>query len=120
MVQHPSTVTIGMARRPSTFQPPALCQDCVLGVVSQDWSFRNITPSLLECHSTDCLGHSTDCEMLPDVDELPDVAKTYAMARGGKGIIGSEKTTEGLPGDAAVTRPEVAGPRCSQRTGCLD
>ena len=35
-------------------------------------------------------------------------------------FIGSEKTTEGLPGEAAVTRPEVAGPRCSQRTGCLD
>ena len=84
-----------------------------------------MTPSLLERHSTDCLGHSTDCKMLPDVDELPDVAKTYAMARGGKGIIGSEKTTEGLPGDAAVTRPEVAGlhgagPCCSQRTRLPD
>ena len=60
-------------------------------------------------------------ETLPDVDELPDVAKKYTMARGGKGIIGSEKTTEGLPGDAVVTRPEKAdlngaGPRCSQRT----
>ena len=30
MVQHPSTVTIGMARSQSTFQPPALCQDCGL------------------------------------------------------------------------------------------
>ena len=46
-VQHPSIVTIGMTRSPSTFQPPALCQDCVLGVVSQDWSFRKRTPLLL-------------------------------------------------------------------------
>ena len=28
-VQHPSTGTIGPARSPGTFQPPALCQDCV-------------------------------------------------------------------------------------------
>ena len=31
--------------------------------------------------------------MLPDKDGLPDVAKVYAMARWGKGIIESEKTT---------------------------
>jgi hypothetical protein len=124
---HPSqgeSGTIGQAWSPGkAFQPPTQCQDCVLGVASHDWSFRNITPSLLGRHSTDCLGHSTDCETLPDVDELPDVAKMYAMARGGRSIVGSEKTTESLPGDAAVTRPEVAGlhgagPRCSQRTGC--
>ena len=125
---HPSqgeSGTIGQAWSPGkAFQPPTQCQDCVLGVASHDWSFRNITPSLLGRHSTDCLGHSTDCETLPDVDELPDVAKMYAMARGGRSIVGSEKTTESLPGDAAVTRPEVAGlhagPRCSQRTGSTD
>ena len=38
---------ISTARSPSTFQPPSLCQDCVLGVASQAWSFRNITASLL-------------------------------------------------------------------------
>ena len=118
-----STGTIGPGWSSGTFQPPTHSQDCVLGVASHDWSFRNITPSLLGRHSTDCLGHSTDCKTLPDVDELPDVAKMYAMARGGRSIVGSEKTTESLPGDAAVTRPEVAGlhgagPRCSQRTGC--
>ena len=46
MVKHPSTVTIRMGRSQSTFQPPALCQDCGLEVASQDWSFRNSTPSL--------------------------------------------------------------------------
>ena len=60
--------------------------------------------------------------MLPDKDGLPDVAKVYAMARGGRGIVGSKKTTESLPGDAVVTRPEVAGlhagSRYSQCTGC--
>jgi hypothetical protein len=31
--------------------------------------------------------------MLPEVDSLPDVARVYAMARVGRGIVGSEKMT---------------------------
>ena len=121
---HPSqgeSGTIGQAWSPGkAFQPPTQCQDCVLGVASHDWSFRNITPSLLGRHSTDCLGHSTDCETLPDVDELPDVAKMYAMARGGRSIVGSEKTTS--PREMPRSpEPEVAGqPRWSQHTGGPD
>ena len=48
---NPSTSTIGPAWSPGTFQPPDQCQDCMLGVASQTWSFRNITPTSLEvCH----------------------------------------------------------------------
>jgi hypothetical protein len=133
-MQHPSTGTIGPARSPSTFQPPAQCQDCVLGVASHDWSFRNITPRSCEvCHSTDytsqstdCTSFSTDCQrlpdknVLPDVVVLPDVDKTVFLARGERGIVGSEKTTS--PREMPRSpEPEVAGqPRWSQHTGGPD
>ena len=133
-MQHPSTGTIGPARSPSTFQPPSLCQDCVLGVASLYWSFRNITPrSRVVCHSTDYTSHSTDCtslstdcqrlpdmHVLPDVVVLPDVDKTVFLARGERGIVGSEKTTS--PREMPRSpEPEVAGqPRWSQHTGGPD
>ena len=47
--------------------------------------------------------------VLPDVVVLPDVDKTVFLARGERGIVGSEKTTGSLPLDAAVTRQEVVG-----------
>ena len=94
-------------------------------------TYRNITPTSREvCHSTDYTSHSTDCaslstdcqglpdkNALPDVARLPDVDKTVFLARVGRGIVGSEKTTR----DAAVTEPEVAGqPRWNQHTGGPD
>ena len=127
----------GPVLRPETFQPPATGQDWILEVSSLTRSFRNRTPSRQEVsRSTDCTSHytdyadlSTDCHRLPskyearNVIELPDADVMASLASGGRDIVGSEKTTESLPGDAAVTRPEVAGlhgagPRCSQRTGC--
>ena len=38
---------IGLASSQGTFQPPTLCQDCVLEVASQSLSFRNMTPTSL-------------------------------------------------------------------------
>ena len=77
-----------------TFQPPTNTTDWVrAGSSHMVGTYRNKTPSLLGSHSTDYTGHSTDCKMLPDVDGLPDVARVYAMARWGRGIVGSEKTT---------------------------
>ena len=125
MVQHPSTVTIGMARSQSTFQPPALCQDCGLEVASQDWSFRNSTPrSRQVCRSTDYTGQSTDCtsfttdcyDELPVKNVLPDVAvlpedKTVFLASWGEDIVGSVRRRPAL-GDATVTRPEVGLHAC--------
>ena len=131
MVQHPSTGIIGPVRSPSTFQPPAHCRDCVLGVASHDWSFRNITPRNREAcrstdytrQSTDCTSLSTDCynellakNVLPDVDVLPE-DKTVFLAGWGEDIVGSVRRRPGSTGDAAVTRQEVAGqPRWSQHT----
>ena len=138
---HPSqgeSGTIGQAWSPGkAFQPPTQCQDCVLGVASHIWSFRNKTPTSQGlCHSTDCSSHSTDCTsfstdclglpdkyVLPDVvKELPDVDKMFLLARVGRGIIDSEKTTWQVMPRSPV--PEVAGlhagPRCSQRTGSMD
>ena len=64
----------------------------------------------------DCQGLS-DKHALPDVARLPDVDKTVFLARLGRGIVGSEKTTR----DAAVTKPKVAGQPCwSQHTGGPD
>ena len=88
---------------PSTFKPPAHCLDCVLGVSSQDWSFRNIMPRSREvCRSTDYTRHSTDCtsfttdcyDELPVKNTLPDVAvlpedKTVFLASWGEDIVGS-------------------------------
>ena len=68
--------------------------DWVLEVVSQTRSFRDNKPSRCEvCHSTDCTRHSTDCvsfptdyqrlpvkQVLPDVDELPDMGKMILLA----------------------------------------
>ena len=134
------TGSINMVRPGSlsyTLQPPTQCQDCVLGVASHIWSFRNKTPTSQGlCHSTDCSSHSTDCTsfstdclglpdkyVLPDVvKELPDVDKMFLLARVGRGIIDSEKTTWQVMPRSPV--PEVAGlhagPRCSQRTGSMD
>ena len=115
----------------STFKPPAHCRDCGLGVASQDWSFRNITPrSRKVCRSTDYMRQSTDCTSfstdcrkgLSDKTVLPDVAvlpedKTVFLASWGKDIVGSVRRRPGSTGDAAVTRQEVAGqPRWSQHT----
>ena len=108
-----------------TFQPPTHSTDWVREVASHMLrTYRNITPTSREvCHSTDYTSHSTDCQglpdknALPDVARLPDVEKTVFLARVGRGIVGSEKTTR----DAAVTEPEVAGqPRWSQHTGGPD
>jgi hypothetical protein len=124
MVQYPSTGTIGLAWSPSTFQPPAHCLDCVLGVASQDCSFRNITPRSCEVcrstdyalQSTDCTSFSTDCQKgLPDKTVLPDLAllpedKTVFLASWGEDIVGSVRRRPGsLLLDAAVTRKEVVG-----------
>ena len=128
---------IGPAWSQGTFQPPTQCQDWVREVVSLIWSFRNKTPTSQGlCHSTDCSSHSTDCTsfstdclglpdkyVLPDVvKELPDVDKMFLLARVGRGIIDSEKTTWQVMPRSPV--PEVAGlhagPRCSQRTGSMD
>jgi hypothetical protein len=100
---HPSAGTIGPAWSPSTFQPPAHCRDCVLGVASQDWNFRNITPRSCEvCCSTDytrqsteCTSFSTDCyDELPVKNVLPDVAvlpkdKTVFLASWAEDIVGT-------------------------------
>jgi hypothetical protein len=106
----------------STFKPPAHCRDCGLGVASQDWSFRNITPrSRKVCRSTDYTRQSTDCTSLATdcyneltvKNGLPDVAvltedKTVCLANWGEDIVGSVRRRP-APGDAAVTRPEVVG-----------
>jgi hypothetical protein len=109
--------TVHMVRpgSPSTFKPPAHCLDCGLGVASQDWSFRNITPRSCEvCRSTDYTRQSTDCyDELPVKNVLPDVAvlpedKTVFLASWGEDIVGSVRRRP-APGDAAVTQPEVVG-----------
>ena len=58
--------------------------------------------------------------VLPDVVVLPDVDKTVFLARGERGIVGSEKTTS--PREMPRSpEPEVAGqPRWSQHTGGPD
>ena len=105
---------------PGTFQPPAPCQDWVLEMSSPSLSFRNKTPSCQEdLRSTDCTIHytdhgdlPTDCIVLPskyvvpNMIELPDADEMASLARGGRGIVGSEKT---IGWDAAVTEPEVPG-----------
>ena len=105
---------------PGTFQPPAPCQDWALEMSSPSLSFRNKTPSCQEdLRSTDCTIHytdhgdlPTDCIVLPskyvvpNMIELPDADEMASLARGGRGIVGSEKT---IGWDAAVTEPEVPG-----------
>ena len=63
--------------------------------------------------------------MLPDSAVLPDVLKISVLARGGRGIIGSdEKTTWSTAGKPRSPVPEVAGlhaeSRCSNHTGLPD
>ena len=63
-----------------------------------------------------------EVDRLPDVAGLPDVARVYAMARVGRGKVGSEKTTgpREMP-RSPEPEPEVAGqPRWSQNMGCPD
>ena len=61
---------------------------------------------------------------LPDKNKLPDVDKMVLLARWGRGIVGSEKTTSSTAAMPRSPEPEVAGlhavPRCSQHTGSLD
>jgi hypothetical protein len=91
---------------PSTFKPPAHCLDCVLGVSSQDCSFRHITiRSRKVCRSTDYTRQSTDCtsfttdcyDELPVKNVLPDVA-----------VLPEDKTEVGL--HACQLQPELGGP----------
>jgi hypothetical protein len=131
----PSTGTIGPAWSPGTFQPPARCQDCVLGVASQGLSCRNITPTSLKVchvteytsHSTDCTSLSTDCQglpdksVLPDVVVLPDVDKTVFLASWGRNIVGSENTIgSGMPRSQEPEVPGLYVASCSQHTIGLD
>ena len=74
-------------------------------------------------HSTDCTSFSTDCHglpdknELPDVVELPDVDKMVLLARWGRGIVGSEKTTSSTAAMPRSPGPEVTGLHaCSHHT----
>ena len=109
----------GPVLRPETFQPPATGQDWILEVSSLTRSFRNRTPSRQEpvaippnpvaipqdLRSTDCIVLPSKY-VVPDMIELPDADEMASLARGGRGIVGSEKT---IGWDAAVTEPEVPG-----------
>ena len=55
------------------------------------------------------MSFSTDCQRLPGKHELPDMDKTVLLDWRGRGIVGSEKTTEIYGADAAVIKPEVPG-----------
>ena len=59
--------------------------------------------------TTDGMSFSTDCQRLPGKYKLPNVDKTVLLDWRGRGIVGSEKTTEIYGVDAAVTTPEVLG-----------
>ena len=100
------------------------------------WTYRNRRQHYLSC-STDYTSLTTDCtrdlparcyglvKMLPDSAVLPDVLKISVLARGGRGIIGSDEKTTGprnlMPRSPV---PEVAGlhaeSRCSHHTGLPD
>ena len=85
-LQHPSTGTIGPAWSLGTFQPPAQCQHCVLEVASQMLgTYRNITPSLLGCHSTDYAGPFC-YGLLGPLYELQDAAGSGRVAGRGQGL----------------------------------
>ena len=70
-------------------------------VVSQTRSFRDKKPS------RHAVCHSTNYQKSPVKHLLPDVGKMVLLAWRGKGIVGSEKTTEIY--DVVVTRPDVPG-----------
>ena len=91
----------GQGLDPGTFQPPTQWLDWVLEVVSQTRSFRDKKPS------RHAVCHSTNYQRSPVKHLLPDVGKMVLLAWRGKGIVGSEKTTEIY--DVVVTRPDVPG-----------
>ena len=61
-----------------------------------------------------------DMNVLPDVVELPDGDKTVFLARWGRGIIGSEKTTWSTTGMPWSPVPEVAGQLCHAAANARD
>jgi hypothetical protein len=61
--------------------------------------------------------------VLPDVVELPVVDKVVLLARWGRDIVGSEKTTRSTAWMPQSSEPQVTGlhvASCSQHTGGQD